>query len=200
MATRLAEEIIEYEGSGGGRIIDELVDTEAFVQHSGRDAAVVAGIDTQEADDDLWIDFPELFPDHKVPDVPKLEHERAAMLWLAEAHVRASSSRGTEVRTDLGVPLQMKAAHRVSVDARRWQWRHVLSVKVKRKFHINRLELEGVDSQVALAILSRGRTSSKRFTPAVRRVSARVLAAGMAVTYGFVRSCLNPSDRPSRMQ
>ena len=181
----------------------------------------MAGIDTQEADDDLWVDFPELFPDRKVPEVSKLEHERAAMLWLAEAHVRASSSRGTEVRTDLGIPLQMKAAHRVSVDARRWQWRHVLSVKVKRKFHINRLELEGVDmalrwrlrsqtrsrrclhlvdSQVALAILSRGRTSSKRLTPAVRRVSARVLAAGMAVTYGFVRSCLNPSDRPSRMQ
>ena len=192
---------------------------EAFVRHDGRDPAVVAGVDTQQADDALWADFPELFPDREVPAVPELKHERAALLWLAEAHVRAQGSRGTDVRTDLGIPLQMKAAHRVSIDSRRWEWRHVLSVRVKRKFHINRLELEAVDmclkwrmrsqhrtrryvhlvdSQVALAILSRGRTSSKRLTPAVRRVSARVLAAGLAVTYGFVRSCLNPSDRPSR--
>jgi hypothetical protein len=55
----------------------------------------VAGIDTQEADDDLCVDFPELFPDREVPEVLELRQERAAMLWLAEAHVRASSSRGT---------------------------------------------------------------------------------------------------------
>ena len=42
LTTRLAEEILENEDSGGGRSIDELIDMEAFVQNRGRDRALLA--------------------------------------------------------------------------------------------------------------------------------------------------------------
>ena len=40
--------------------------------------------------------------------------------WLVEGFVRSSEPRGGEVRLDLALPLFPKAAHRVSVDTRRW--------------------------------------------------------------------------------
>lgn len=64
------------------------------------------------------------------------------MQWLAEAHVRASEPRGGEVRTYLFVVRRPRAEHRVSVDTRRWTWRHVVPTKLKRRqrgFHINLL-------------------------------------------------------------
>ena len=154
--------------------------------------------------------------------MPSTRQEQAAALWLAEGHVRAASAKGAEVRTDLGVPILLGKGLRVTIDTRRWLGRHVLSTKVKQKqHHINRLELEAVDlairwrirakartrrclhlvdSQMALSVLARGRGSSKRLTPAVRRISARQLATGMIIVWGFVRSGLNPSDKPSRAQ
>ena len=96
----------------------------------------------------------------------------------------------------------------------------MLASRVKKpRHHINRLELVGVDlavrwrlraksrtrrclhlvdSQVALAILTRGRTSSARLTPAVRRIYSRLLASGLSITFAYVRSSLNPADEPSR--
>ena len=218
---RLTTEIIEYEdGNGGTRIVDELIDMESFVRYRDRDPAILAGIDSVEDDDSVWVDFPELFPAKSVPErPPQLREERAALLWLAEAHMRAASSRATEVRTDLNVPLYAPATHRVSIDSRRWLWRHVVSKAVKTRHHINRLELEAVDlairwrmrsrartrrcvhlmdSQVALAVLARGRSASRKLAPAARRIAARTLASGLAMTYGYVRSGLNPADRPSR--
>ena len=144
------------------------------------------------------------------------------MRWLSEAHVRASEPRGGHIRADLAVPMRPRAGHRVSVGSRRWTWRHVVSTKVKRKrrcLHINQLELKAirlaldwrlragrrksrfvhlVDSQVALAMVCKGRTSSFRLLPEARHIAARCIAGGLHPTYGYVRSKWNPSDVPSR--
>ena len=88
----------------------------------------------------------------------------------------------------------------------------------RRGAHINNLELQAVllaldwrlrsgsrpkrflhliDSQVALATLAKGRTSSRRLLPVTRKIAARVLAGGLVPLYSFVRSALNPADEPS---
>lgn len=154
-------------------------------------------------------------------EAPRELSEQLGAQWLAEAYVRASEPRGGEVRLDLNVPLRARAAHRVSVDSRRWRWRHVISVKLKHKTkrHINALELDGVllavewrlrsrarlprflhlvDSQVALAVLCKGRSASLRLAKVTRRISARVLGGGLFPVYAYVKSAWNPSDSPSR--
>ena len=132
---------------------------------------------------------------------------------------RSSDQRGSEVRTDLGVPWVARPQVRSSVDTRRWKWRHVLKHKIKRPEHINLSELRAfelmlwwrlrakarrrrflhlVDSQVVLSVLGRGRTSSRRLRPTLRSVFARALSAGVFFTIGFVQSGLNVADIPSR--
>ena len=100
----------------------------------------------------------------------------------------------------------------------------MLAVKVKqhrKARHINCLELEAVsaavdwrlrsrsrgkrflhlvDSQVALSILCKGRSSSLRLTPVTRRIAARLLAGFMFPVFAFVKSAWNPSEEPSRNQ
>ena len=145
------------------------------------------------------------------------------LTWLVEGFVRSSEPRGGEVRLDLALPLFPKAAHRVSVGARRWTWRHVVSSRMKRdqvgRHHINALELKAVllalnwrlrskqrcrrfvhlvDSQVSLAILCKGRSSSRRLLPQARRIGARQLAGFLFPTFAYVKSAWNPADEPSR--
>ena len=145
-------------------------------------------------------------PRSVTPVVPLLEGlelpQRVAQHWLVEGFLRSAEPRGSEVRLDLGVPLRARAAHRVSVDLRRWCWRHVVSKNVKKQgtHHINYLELAAVlltlewslrstsrskrlphlvDSQVSLAVLADGQTSSRLQLPATRKIAARVLANGL---------------------
>ena len=158
----------------------------------------------------------------QVPRAPSGLQGHAAQCWLVESRIRACSSKGTEVRSDLGVPLSVKLMHRVSIGSRRWAWRHVLARKLKAKrHHINRLEMEAIDmavrwrlrskkrarrflhlsdSQVSLSVFAKGRTASPRLWPVARRIAARVLGSGLVVTWGFVRSALNPAGAPSRGQ
>ena len=157
-------------------------------------------------------------------DGADLARPRGLAQWLAEGHVRATEPRGGDVRVDLALPMRPRAGHRVSIDTRRWTWRHVLSSRVRRsarKAHINQLEMRAVllsldwrlragqrkrrfvhlvDSQVSLAILCKGRTSSRKLLPEARRIAARVLAAGLTPCYAYVRSKLNPADAPSRIK
>ena len=217
---RFLEELVEYEQSGGTRVVDELVDMERFVVSAGPGPGCELPAEEEHEEHEIWESFGELFPQRQVPPVPTGLQAQAAAVWLVESHVRACSAKGTEIRADLGIPMTVKLTHRVSVDTRRWRWKHVLARKLKAKrHHINRLEMEAVDlalrwrlrsakrarrflhlvdSQVSLSVLAKGRTASPRLRPVARRIAARVLASGLVVTWGYVRSVLNPADAPSR--
>ena len=138
---------------------------------------------------------------------------------IVHHYIRRADARGTEIRLDLGQSFQSKPSHRVGVRTKRWTWRHVLSRAVKRRAHINVLELVAVDmslrwrlrsqarggrsvhlvdSQVVLSILSKGRCRSPRLLPGLRRVGARLIGGNLLVTFAFVTSELNPADEPSR--
>ena len=220
LTLRFMQELLDFEQSGRGRIVDELIDIQSHVVAPGALPAQLDPRINQEEEDALWGDFDTLFPDHRVPFEPTAVQRHAGALWLVEAHLRSSSSRGSEVRADFSLPMMPRPLHKTTIDTRRWHWRHVLASRVKKpRHHINRLELEGVDlavrwrlraksrtrrclhlvdSQVALSILTRGRTSSARLTPAVRRICSRLLASGLSITFAYVRSSLNPADEPSR--
>ena len=55
-----------------------------------------------------------------------------------------------------------------------------------------------MDSQVGLAVLIEGRSSSLRLNNALRKVNALTVAAWLFPAYGFIVSEWNPSDKPSR--
>ena len=106
------------------------------------------------------------------------------------------------MRVDFGQVFRAKPQARVEVDSTRWSWKHVLAKKVMPKLHINMHELAAVslgvlrDSQVCLAVLTKGRTASPRLRGGLRRIGARPVAGGLVPTYAFVESEKN-SDAPS---
>lgn len=91
---------------------------------------------------------------------------------------------------------------------------------VRRKRHINLLELEsileveeklstrhsdvryllGSDSQVALAAVLKGRSSSPHLNRLLQRSLATLLGGGLYGNYGFIPSLANVSDDPTRRQ
>ena len=55
-----------------------------------------------------------------------------------------------------------------------------------------------VDSLVVLGVAAKGRSSSHRLNPVLRRLNAHVLDSGFYVFFGYVASHANPADAPSR--
>ena len=109
------------------------------------------------------------------------------------------------------------------LDAREWRWRDVISTKWQLTGeHINVLEcralvlamrwrfrdiqhvgtkfLHLVDSKVTLGVVAKGRTSSWRMRRVVAKANALLLAGFSTMALGFVRTHLNPADRPSRRE
>ena len=66
-------------------------------------------------------------------------------------------------------------------------------------YSIRRRVLFLSDSQVAVAILSKGRTSSYKLLRRVRSISALLLASGIQLFLRWIPSLKNPADGPSRL-
>ena len=101
-----------------------------------------------------------------------------------------------------------------------WKWRTTFGASWAHEEHINILELRALmavlkwrakkssfinsrglyllDSQVALGALQKGRSPSKKLARVIERVNAMCLAASHKAIYAYVRTDLNPADKPSR--
>ena len=94
-----------------------------------------------------------------------------------------------------------------------WTWRragaHIkelesiaVSCQLKARFrnvgNFNTVFLHLVDSQVALGIFMKRRTSSKLLQRVLRRANAICLASNLLPVFVYVRSELYPADAPSR--
>ena len=128
---------------------------------------------------------------------------------------------GSDVRLLTGTFLNPKAYPRESVRASWWRWRQLFHVRWDRQEHINPLEVRAIflsvlwrarnlclanrrifnvtDSYVGLSILAKGRTSSQKLQPIVRKISAMLLAAQAVMILGHVDSSDNPTDEGSRL-
>ena len=134
--------------------------------------------------------------------------------------VRSSDYRGSDVRLDSGKLFRPASWPRRSIDTGRWVWYTMVAHRFERPEHINVLELRSTllslrwrtraakriftrfvhlqDSQVALAVLVKGRSSSQQLNRVLRKISALTLAASLMPSYGFTSSKWNPGDPPSR--
>ena len=126
----------------------------------------------------------------------------------------------TDVRVEAGAPFRPKAWPRSAVDSAAWCWRIISGWSWNSQSHINSLEVRattasfkwrlrsasgfstrffhGIDSLVALAVLSKGRTSARALQPAVNECSAITLVGDLYPIFGYFLSQDNPSDVPSR--
>ena len=150
---------------------------------------------------------------------------RSSTVHLAESLTRwflaRTDARGSDVRLCTGELLQPRRISRQSVDPSLWRWRTSVAYCWKRSgSHINELESQAilmelrarsrkvanfstvylhlVDSQVALGIFTKKRTSSRLLQRVIRRANALCLAAHLYPVLVYVRSELNPADAPSR--
>jgi hypothetical protein len=143
---------------------------------------------------------------------------------LLVRHYLAGAERGgTDIRLDLGIPFRIRAWPRTSIPPSSWKWQVVLAYHwhCSSATHINALELSAVyntlrwltrtqsvrsvrflhlvDSQVCAGVLSKGRTNSKALQLPLRQICALCLATDLYGSYGYINTCLNPADYPSRL-
>ncbi|CAK0846241.1 unnamed protein product [Prorocentrum cordatum] len=150
------------------------------------------------------------------------EPETEASRLLLLSYLARSEKGGSDVRLDVNLPYRPKGWPRSSLDPFVWKWRVVLSIAwpKRRQAHINVRELQAalaalrwraraarrhcsrwlhlVDSQVVAAIITKGRSSSARLQPMLRRWAAVAVAADMYPLIGYIVSENNPADEPSR--
>eukprot|EP00971_Amphidinium_carterae_P348898 6490729-Amphidinium_carterae.1 len=130
-----------------------------------------------------------------------------------------ASPRGSDVRVSTGALLDPRCWPRESVDPRWWAWTVVLSYPLSGE-HINALEMRAVlmmhrwrlrhgqaiglryvpfvDSAVCLAVMTKGRSSSRKLNYVLRKLNSRILASCSLPSYCYVRTFYNPADAPSR--
>ena len=134
--------------------------------------------------------------------------------------VRNADHRGSDVRLDVGELFRLHQWPRQPIAADYWGWKVCLSYKWKNPQHINVLECNSVldyirhagkrgalsntktvflsDSQVTIAVLTKGRSSAALLNTALRRISALCRFLNIQPYFAWVRSADNPADGPSR--
>ena len=144
------------------------------------------------------------------------------MSALVHGLLRRADHRGSDVRLDIGLPFRASAWPRSTVNPARWTWKVVLAYPWQKTQHINMLELRAIfaamrwkarslrnfrtrkciitDSQVALSVAAKCRSSSKRLNRILWRTNAVALATCSHFFFVYVRTGLNPADPPSRIK
>ena len=107
-----------------------------------------------------------------------------------------------------------------SMQANWWHWKTAISAEWQLEEHINVLELRAflaavrwrtrsaeaigsknlylLDSHVAIGALQKGRSPKPQLLRIVRKISALCLASSHVNLLGYIRTDINPADKPSR--
>ena len=135
-----------------------------------------------------------------------------------KAWLRSHQTLLAEEELPEGVPLVSHPLWLMAAESFHYKMHHRTEVHSRR--HINALELQSVlevekklaqrrqccryllgsDSQVALAALVKGRSSSPRLNQLLARSLANLLGSELMGQYGYVPSLANPADDPTRSQ
>lgn len=140
-------------------------------------------------------------------DLPRLGDkqldEKLQEKLLAQADIRR-----TDMRIELGLPYRDKGWPRMAVAPDRWRWKPVVSFPLRmHHLHINALEMKALttgvrymvktnsanlhrlfvlcDAQVRIAIICKGRSSSKQMKLQLRKLAALCLAQACASRWGM---------------
>ena len=155
-----------------------------------------------------------------VPSFKPGEGNTQSSRELVWEHLRIAERGGSDVRLDINIPFRPKAWPRAGVRSTMWNWAIVNGFPWKHKAHINALEMHAtlnaikwrarnkhhlhkrflhlIDSQVCAAILTKGRTGSRRLRGVLKKINALILTCGFSPCYCFVHTDDNPADVPSR--
>jgi hypothetical protein len=139
---------------------------------------------------------------------------------LVLEHQRGLDPRGSDVRLDTGVLMAPKVFPRLAIASSLWVWQPVFTHLWRHADHINVLEalvilqalkwrarasfrlgsrfLHLSDSFVAIAVLSKFRSSSSKLNRVCQPAAALCLAGAFYPMFGFCRSDDNPADEGSR--
>ena len=148
----------------------------------------------------------------------KLENSTVDEEAIAHLH-RNASYKGADLRLGTSRFTHPNRWPRESIPVERWKWSVGGSFPLSGQ-HINALEMQAIlaafrwrvgrsgstrarilhiaDSQVCLAALVKGRSSSYVLNRIVAKINALILAANLLPIYSFIASARNPADRPSR--
>ena len=140
---------------------------------------------------------------------------------LVSEFARRAEYRGSDVRLDVGEIHRSLAWPRMSIDPHRWVWKFVKALRFTRADHINVLELymylytlkwktrclrnfhsralHLIDSQVALAVAVKGRSSSRQLNQLLRQICSVLVSSDLYPLLGFIASADNPADEASRI-
>lgn len=153
--------------------------------------------------------------------VEQTSMDRDLPAYLVEQFLRRVEFRGSDVRLDVGTIYRPDCFPRAAIDVSRWKWAVSQAYSWVHKEHINILELRAylqavrwrcrrpgghsvrflhlLDSQVVLAVATKGRSSSRRLNNVLRKLSALLVANNLHPLLAWVESELNPADAPSRL-
>lgn len=141
---------------------------------------------------------------------------------LARKLIGLTSVKGEDILLQTPSEQLVKFARlRSSVPASLWRWKELAGWSWRgTKDHINTLEMRAIhttlkwltrqrklsgcrlihltDSLVCLHALARGRTSSRKMRRTLIRIQAMLLRHDLHPLWAYIRTSLNPADRPSR--
>ena len=145
---------------------------------------------------------------------------RESLSELNRVFLQRTNHTTSDVRIVTGQMMNPKQTLRQSIPSCFWEWQFQFQNKWQVSEHINALELRQVfntmcwfirdrahfnlrwvhctDSYVAIAIVSKGRTSSQKLEALVRRFNAHLLLAQIYPVLLHVASLDNPTDEASR--
>ena len=149
-----------------------------------------------------------------------VQRSLAEQLILIESFLRRVEYRGSDVRLDINTLHRPLSWPRMSIDPKRWVWAVGHSYAFHHEGHINQLEMHAylqslqwrlrsqrnqgqrflhlLDSQVSLAVCTKGRSSSHRLNRICRRISALLLCGDLYPLLAWVGTEDNPADEASR--
>ena len=140
---------------------------------------------------------------------------------LARMYASYATHRGNEIRLEAGPRRMLQKPSWQQVDARQWTWQTVISCvwqiegesmpslearavlltlqwRARSVARLGKKFLHLSDSQSALGCMSKHRSGATSLAYLVERAAALQLAGNMEPVFAFVRTHINPADRPSR--
>lgn len=154
-------------------------------------------------------------------EVDEVEKHQNMMAQLVHIFLRRVEHRGSDIRVDTGDLFRADAYPRCAIDPLKWEWRHCRAFRWARSEHINLLELGAalhaiqwrsrraaycdfrtmllIDNQAILAVIAKGRSSSKKVNNLLRRLAALCCALNLYLLVCWVDTVDNPADEASRL-
>lgn len=174
-----------------------------------------SSLGTLEMDEEL------LQMDTHQPDGDEVLVHQKMMSQLVSYFLRRVEHRGSDIRLDADVLFKPGNCPRSSIDPNKWEWKHCRAFRWRHATHINLLELKSLvhaiqwrarraryhsfrtmilcDSQAVIAVVAKGRSSSKKINMVLRRLAALCCALNLYVLICWVDTADNPADEASRI-